>query len=358
VCMCMRLRLSCHYPSHNLNFFLQTAISADNRMGIKEKIRASVVNNGGSTNLEAAVLEGLATPNASVIFVTDGLANMGTLQTSAALIKLARAHPNYKTCTVNTLGLQSSQRVDAHGNHVRVKSPLNAVLLKALAMDTNGAFRLAADTESIAAFVGDAMGGHIFRVYDRVDLRAKSSSGHSGKVLEVPHAGFVVRTDRPTQAVVQWPKEAMGTLHVTAEAMPANSALGLTTTSIAAEGIASPSQAAIVVKFLAGLAYEKGIISPELIAATEEMAASFPELLPLAISLREPRAPPKDIEDIEEVDRVQRAYNYTSLGAADTTPGVEDLRQTVRILSQQQGGGGGGGGGGGNGDGDGSALAP
>lgn len=316
-----------------------------------------MVNNGGSTNLEAAVLEGLATPNASVIFVTDGLANMGTLQTSAALIKLARAHPHYKTCTVNTLGLQSGHRVDAQGNHVRVKSPLNAVLLKALAMDTNGAFRLAADTESIAAFVGDAMGGHIFRVYDRVDLRAKSSSGHIGKVLEVPHAGFVVRTDRPTQAVVQWPKEAMGTLHVTTEAMPASGALGLTTTSIAAEGIASPSQVATVVKFLAGLAYEKGgVISPDLIAATEELAASFPELLPLAISLREPRAPPKDIEDSDEVDRVQRAYNYTSLGAADTTPGVENLRQTARILSQQQGCGGGGGGGGGNGDG--SALAP
>lgn len=275
------------------------------------------------------MIEGLGAPNASVIFVTDGLANAGTFQTSEALIKLARAHPNYKNCTVNTLGIQAQPQGSA----------LNARLLKALAMDTSGAFRLAADAESIAAFVGDAMGGHLFRVYDRVELRARSSSGHIGKILDAPHAGFVIRSDRPTQAVVQWPKEAQGPLYVTTEAMPANGALGLTTTSTAADGTASPSEVATIVKFLAGLAYEAGgEIAPELIAATEALAAAFPVLLPLAISLREPRAPRNDIEDSADVDRVQRAYNYTSLGAAETTPEVEDLRQTVRILSQQQSG--------------------
>jgi len=164
----------------------ETIIKTANKDALKDLVRVSIKNRNGGTDLQCALSQALLGQDQSIMFVTDGLANCGSLTMSEDLLYLARRMPDYASNTVHCLGLQVCE-----------SDGINSTLLKDLALDTNGYFKIAKDPQAIACFLGDVMAAHSMTV------RRNCITDIPGYDLisSVGILGYTVRSDRPTTLV-------------------------------------------------------------------------------------------------------------------------------------------------------------
>jgi hypothetical protein len=312
---------------------VNTILNDENRAVVKKAISAGIINTNGGTNLEEAVSHCFKDEKTNVLFMTDGLANQGLLRSSKDLIGLSRSFSNYSSCIVNTLGIQQSS-----------ETVLNAELLKQLAIDTNGTFRLAPDAESLHCFVGDVLAGYSLRKFDRVDIEVMSSNGLRGKIVSRPLSGFVIRTDRPTRAVFEISPLAFGPYIVTVHAMPAFAGSGLMYNTFKREAELNDESIVAIVGFIAANAMECGMErsseTQSFISEVFEFAQIHPKLMPIAYALNNfnHHSRGRGKEDAESIHLSQQLYNFSSLGGAeqDVSPAVMELRAASATLASQQ----------------------
>jgi hypothetical protein len=260
--------------------------------------------------------------SSNILLMTDGLANHGLLQTSKDLIGLSRSDPNYQSCIINTMGIQQSADI-----------VLNAELLKQLAIDTNGTFRIVPDAESLQCFVGDVLAGYYLRKYDRVNIEVMSSNGFKGKVIANPLNGFVIRSDRPTRAVFEISPSAIPPFTVTVNAMPAYSFCGLETQTFKRESVLTDDYLVSIIGCVAANAMDQGMISQAIINEVFQIANKHQKLMPLAYALKHFKHYPLH-ESADTVHMSQQVYNFASLGGAeaDVSPAVMELRAASATL--------------------------
>jgi hypothetical protein len=172
---------------HAVNVVLEeTLLTSDNRASIKERIKKNIVNRNGGTDLQSALIYALSGIDQSIMFMTDGLANAGSLTTSDDLVYLARRMPDYANNVVHCLGLQ-----------VHESDGINSDLLMTLAQDTNGTFKIARDPEAITCFLGDVMAAHFMTTRSNCKIQMDNSTLLTSTGLN----GFSLRSDRPTTLV-------------------------------------------------------------------------------------------------------------------------------------------------------------
>jgi hypothetical protein len=152
----------------------------------QETLKSSLVlrNRQGYTNLQDTLDAMLQTPGIKIL-VTDGMANrpdMG-LHTSRQLCVFARTFPHYTQCTIHTLGIENGD--------------LNSELLKTLAMDSGGMFKLTTHREGIPAFLGDVMASHLYTRFTRICVRLENAT----LLTTLPLEGALLRSDFPTYLV-------------------------------------------------------------------------------------------------------------------------------------------------------------
>jgi hypothetical protein len=301
-------------------------LTDDNRVDVKKTISAGIINCNGGTNLEEPLTFCFIDESSNILLMTDGLANHGLLQTSKDLIGLSRSYPNYQSCIVNTMGIQQSADI-----------VLNAELLKQLAIDTNGTFRIVPDAESLQCFVGDVLAGYYLRKYDRVNIEVMSSNGFKGKVIANPLNGFVIRSDRPTRAVFEISPSAIAPFTVTVNAMPAYSFCGLETQTFKRDSILTDDYLVSIIGCVAANAMDQGIISQAIINEVFQIANKHQKLMPLAYALKHFKHYPLH-ESADTVHMSQQVYNFASLGGAeaDVSPAVMELRAASASLASQQ----------------------
>jgi hypothetical protein len=173
----------------------EITMKTSNKEALKDLIKGSIKNRNGGTDIQSALSQALIGQDQSIMFVTDGLANSGSLTTSEDLLYLARRMPDYCSNTVHCLGLQMHE-----------SDGINSSLLKDLALDTNGCFKIAKEAEAIACFLGDVMASHCMTVRRNcvTDLPGYDL------ITAVGINGYTVRADRPTTLVFkkQGPGEA------------------------------------------------------------------------------------------------------------------------------------------------------
>jgi hypothetical protein len=163
-----------------------TLITKENHQMLKSSI--ILRNRQGYTNLQDTLASMLQTPGIKIL-VTDGLANkpdMGLL-TSDGLSKFARTFPLYSQCTIHTLGIDGSE--------------LNSDLLKTLALDSGGIFKLTSKHEGIPAFLGDVIAAHLYTRLTHMNIMLNSSQLSSILLTSVPMQGPNLRSDIPTHLV-------------------------------------------------------------------------------------------------------------------------------------------------------------
>jgi hypothetical protein len=298
-----------------------TLINETNREKIKSIIRENVINNHGCTNIQDALILSMKEPS-TILFATDGLANIG-FSSSSSLLTVARSLPTYKNCLINTLGLQ----LDEHNG-------LNAEMLKSLAFDTNGTFRLARDTEGLSSFIGDTLGAYYLRRFNNISVHAKSANGLFGEIIMPPLTGYVLRVDRPTHAVIRWPPGAIGPFDIQIESHSiiynksfhfekhfeinhANEdAINLIVGSLAASYLSSNQP-----------------IDPKFISIIKNLAQNYTSLIPIAIALDMPKS---NEQEGASARFSQQVFNFASLGGGEITNQVAELRAMSHTCSLSQ----------------------
>jgi hypothetical protein len=156
-----------------------TLITSENQQTLKNSI--VLRNRQGYTNLQDTLRAMLQRPGIKIL-VTDGRANrpeMG-LQTSTELSLYARTFPLYDQCTIHTLGIENGE--------------LNSDLLKTLALESGGIFKLTSGQEGIPAFLGDVFASHYYTRYSRISVALQSST----LISSLPLQGATLRSDVPT----------------------------------------------------------------------------------------------------------------------------------------------------------------
>jgi len=148
---------------------------------IKIGLRSKVASKNKRTNIESALKCAFEQPDWQVLFLTDGLSNVGNLKSSKDLIAMSRLHANYWTQKYFCLGLQVT--VDG----------LNGDLLKSLAIDTNGVFILAHDAESIRSFVGNILNDHYMTEFTNTLIDTEGLL-----ITEFSKKGLSLRLDKET----------------------------------------------------------------------------------------------------------------------------------------------------------------
>lgn len=184
---------------HIVNVVLdETVLTSENRVSIKDRIKTQLVNRHGGTDLQSALIYALSGSGAgtgqSIMLMTDGLANSGSLTQSDDLIYLARRIPGYDLNKVHCLGLQ-----------VHESDGINSDLLMTLAQDTNGTFKLARDPEAITCFLGDVMAAHFMTTRKGCKIQMDNST----LLTSIGLNGFDLRSDRPTTLVYRTPNVKM-----------------------------------------------------------------------------------------------------------------------------------------------------
>lgn len=182
---------------HDVNEIVpKTLVTADGRAALKDTIRTKFVNRDGMTNLAIPLTMAFtAETGAATMFLTDGLANRGEVTNSDALVRLARKLPGYSKNVAHTLGLQINRG-----------EGINADLLKDLALDTSGVFRMGHNMEDVSSFVGDVLADHYLRRYEGLRVRLMSDDLKAPKTITPePLTGFVLRADRELNVVYAWP---------------------------------------------------------------------------------------------------------------------------------------------------------
>lgn len=301
------------------------------RASVKTTIREKVVNNGGATNIEAALVKLLTETNENqhVLLLTDGQANRGNAQTSQALINMARMLPNYSKYKIHCLGLQVAA---AHG--------LNGELLKDLAVDTDGSYELVHDPELVAAFIGDVMGSHLLERMTKCSVRVATLAGEAKTVWGSSRQGFTLRADRPTTVVQKWSV----TPAADSTAMVLYGQYGAEERSVTLPvASATPEAEVAVYKAIASelTAPKRGPLSDALPKLRDEIkakCATNAALAPLLASIEalvpKPGAPAPLWRNEVETSRV--AYAMTGL-CATASSATEWLRTTSLQASQHQG---------------------
>lgn len=291
-------------------------------------MRSSVRCEKGRTDLETPLIECLKEP-CLLVLVTDGCANVGIALDSHSLLSVARAMPAYAACTINTLGIQQARDVT-----------LNAELLKQLAHGTNGAFRIAPDAESLAGFVGDALCSYYFPRYDRVEIKATSANGLVGSLVTPPEAGYVVRADRPTLAVLRWPAGAMGPFTVVVQGMPVGAQLGLQSALVCTSAEADAADVSAILGVVIAAKIDEKRAEPAFAASVKSLALSdFPRLMPLALALEElAREPAAGAGETPASTRAAQVVYEASQGYADSdpSPAVACARTASLAMAQAQ----------------------
>ena len=156
-----------------------TVITAENQETLKNSI--VLRNRQGYTNLQDTLKAMLQRPGIKIL-VTDGRANrpeMG-LHSSTELCMYARSFPLYNQCTIHTLGIENGE--------------LNSDLLKTLALDSGGIFKLTSGQEGIPSFLGDVIASHLYTGLSRILVSLQSST----LITSLPLQGASLRSDVPT----------------------------------------------------------------------------------------------------------------------------------------------------------------
>jgi hypothetical protein len=164
----------------------ETIIKQANKQALKDIIKTSISNRNGGTDIQSALTHALIGQDQSIMFLTDGVANSGSLTESEDLLYMARRMPDYASNTIHCLGLQAW-----------TTDGINSSLLKDLALDTNGYFKIGKEPETIASFLGDVFAAHTMTV------RRNCNTTMPGYTLisAVGINGYTVRSDRPTTLV-------------------------------------------------------------------------------------------------------------------------------------------------------------
>lgn len=159
-----------------------TVISPSNTQALKD---VEIINRGGFTNLQDTIAALLQRPGIKIL-VTDGLANKPDfgLTSSSALTTFARGMPHYAESTIHTLGIENGE--------------LNSELLKTLALESGGVFKLTTEQEGIPAFLGD-----VFRTHLYTRLVLKVSLQRAKLLTEIPLSGLKVCSDAPSYLVFE-----------------------------------------------------------------------------------------------------------------------------------------------------------
>ena len=296
----------------NVQNIVSQILSEETRGDVKLKIKSEVLNRSGSTNIELALLNAFSEP-CSILFMTDGYANLGTAQTSKQLIELARALPYYSQCIVNTLGIHDESTL------------INSDLLKQLAFDTNGTYRLTKDAESLASFLGDTLAGHYLK-RGNCKIAVKSLNGNVGTIVSPPLQGFVVRADRPIKAVFTWPSNSF--LPITAT-ITINDSEPISTTKY---DFADENDIVAIVGSLCVQEIDRKIIRKDFIDAVMQIAQKYTSLLPIALALYNPTA----TETRESIELSQKIYNFASLGGGEPSGCVQELQNASNSCSLTQ----------------------
>ena len=254
------------------------------------------------------------------MFVTDGCATSGYNITSRDLLKMVRSMPNYKYSTINCLGLQLD--LDEEG-------AMNGELLKQMALDTNGTCLLARSIEGLGSFMGNVLYNHYMRRFDRVQIMGISSNGFKGNLIDPPLHGFIINADKPTHAVMHWPKEAVEPYSIFVHAMPANEQQGFAQSSVqctSSGNKASAAEAEKIIGFLGScyLSALKDAPSETFMKALKEASLIYPALIPLLSALE--RKPQSLFYDAPP-DVTQMAFKFSSMGGEDLTPTLEYMRE-------------------------------
>lgn len=156
-----------------------TVITAENQEVLKNSI--VLRNRQGYTNLQDTLKAMLQRPGIKIL-VTDGRANKPEigLHSSTELCMYARSFPLYNQCTIHTLGIENGE--------------LNSDLLKTLALDSGGIFKLTSGQEGIPSFLGDVIASHLYTGLSRILVSLQSST----LITSLPLQGASLRSDVPT----------------------------------------------------------------------------------------------------------------------------------------------------------------
>lgn len=236
-------------------------LTKENIPKLKEKIKEDLINYGGSTNLQEAIryclltekeieeeraqdsqssvasidphqpspvaLQGGSDPKSLqkiddeteaqaaeavsklnheqiTLFASDGLANSG-LTASHNLLTFARTFDSYFHQTFYTLGIKLTPFVE-----------LNSELLKDMALDSGGSFKITSNSEGIAEFLGDVLAHHYFVRFTHMRFKCESQNGKSGTLCtKLSMRGGILRADKPLELVWEFPCDALPpfTLH-------------------------------------------------------------------------------------------------------------------------------------------------
>lgn len=162
-----------------------TMVSAENLAELKT---LKLSNRQGYTNLQDTLFNMLQRPGIKIL-CTDGLANNPPegLHTSTELSNFARAQPCYAQSTIHTLG------------DIARGSELNSELLKNLALESGGIFKLTSEQEGIPSFLGDVFAAHLYTRFTKV----RATFDHCQLLTELGVTGSTVRSDHPTYLVFE-----------------------------------------------------------------------------------------------------------------------------------------------------------
>jgi hypothetical protein len=162
-----------------------TMVSAENLAELKT---LKLSNRQGYTNLQDTLFNMLQRPGIKIL-CTDGLANNPPegLHTSTELSNFARALPCFGQSTIHTLG------------DIARGGELNSELLKNLALESGGIFKLTSEREGIPSFLGDVFAAHLYTRFTRVRV----TFDHCLLLTELGVSGSTVRSDLPTYLVFE-----------------------------------------------------------------------------------------------------------------------------------------------------------
>jgi hypothetical protein len=257
----------------------------------KDEVSNAIVNRNGSTNIQDALTATLAEEDQTIVLMTDGLANTGSLTSSQSLLDYARSFPSYQKNVFHCLGFW------------RKDTCLNAELLKSLAFDTNGIFHLGSNSDCLASFIGDVLSDYYFRV--NVNFRELPF----GLLNEIPRCGFTIRADAPSHFVF----------------------LGCPPSNFT-ETTAEPSEQDIkeIFKVRVANALKQGKKEVDVLA--KEMDAPF--LLPLKLQMEV--ASKITVSEYENPDTIRRSELVHLISSREDSQDVIHLRQHTVNLSQCQ----------------------
>jgi len=177
-----------------------THVTNDNKTSLEGLVRDTLVNHQKRTNIYEALVTILDACTkheiTDIIFMTDGLANMGRHFMSRDLFNFVVAQPNFGRVRIHTLGVQI--------DHSRI----NAYLLQQLALETTGTYRIARQDSDLGAFLGDLLAHSKYTVMRHLHVRVYTLAGLACKeITKEPKSGHSFRDDAPLALVFEDPKE-------------------------------------------------------------------------------------------------------------------------------------------------------